>query len=216
MWKRSQHLTTALDLLTTLPDTRERAQQELTLHVTLGVPLQATRGFSSPEVKATYTRARELCQQVGETRQLFPVLIGLRTFHQVRGEFLTARELGEQLLGLAQREQDPALLLEAYWALGTTLFHLGEFGAAQAHLEQSLTLYDAQRHHSHVFLYSMEPGVFSLSLQPWSCGIWAIRTRRYRRARQRVPWPKSCLIPSAWPPPGFLLPCLTSSAGKDP
>ena len=93
-----------------MPETRERAQQELTLHVTLGAPLQATRGFSSPEVQATYTRARELCEQVGETRQLFPVLLGLRTFHQVRGEFLTARELGEQLLGLAQREHDPALL----------------------------------------------------------------------------------------------------------
>ena len=161
------HLTTALELLKTLPDTRERAQQELTLHLTLGVPLQATRSFSSPEVKATYTRARELCQQVGETRQLFPVLYGLRTFHHVRGEFLTARELGEQLLGLAQREQDPALLVEAYRALGSTLFHLGEFGAAQAHLEQGLTLYDAQRHHSHVFLYGMEPGVFGLSYAAW-------------------------------------------------
>src|SRR5947207_4994336 len=157
------HLTTALELLTTLPDTCERAQQELTLHVTLGVPLQATRGFSSPEVKATYTRARELCHQVGETRQLFPVLFGLRSFYYTRGEFLAARELGEQLLGLAQREHDPALLMEAYRALGSTLFPLGEFGAAQAHLAQSLTLYDAQRHHSQVFLYGgIEPGVFGL------------------------------------------------------
>src|SRR6185436_7479050 len=137
------HLTTALELLTTLPDTRERAHQELLLHLTLGMPLQATRSFASPEVKATYTRARELCQQLGETRQLFPVLYGLRMFHHVRGEFLTARELGEQFLGLAQREQDPISLMEAYWRQGGTLFYLGEFGAARAHLEQSLTLYDA-------------------------------------------------------------------------
>src|SRR5262249_22782632 len=115
-----------------------------------------------PEVRATYTRARELCQQVGETRQLFPVLLGLRTFHHVRGEFRTARELGEQLLGLAQKEQDPALLVLAYRALGSTLFNLGEFGAAQEHLAQGLTLYDAQRHHSHEFLYGIEPGVFGL------------------------------------------------------
>ena len=86
----------------------------------------------------------------------------------MRGEFLTARELGEQLLGLAQREQDPALLMEAYRALGSTLFHLGEFGAAQAHLEQGLTLYDSQRHHSHGFLYGTEPGVFGLSYA--ACG----------------------------------------------
>jgi len=37
----------------------------------------------------------ELCQQVGETRQLFPGLFGLRMFHQIGGEFLVARELGE-------------------------------------------------------------------------------------------------------------------------
>jgi predicted ATPase/class 3 adenylate cyclase len=162
------HLTTALELLATFPDSRKRAQQELLLHLTLGAPLQATKGFSSPEVKATYTRARELCQQVGETRQLFPVLFGLRTVHQVRGECLAARELGEQLLDLAQREHDPALLVEAYWALGNTFFHLGEFGAAQAHLAQCLTLYDAQRHSSHVFLYGgVEPGVFGLSYTAW-------------------------------------------------
>jgi DNA-binding winged helix-turn-helix (wHTH) protein/predicted ATPase len=147
------HLTTALELLNTLPDTRARAQQEITLQVALGVPLQATRGFASPEVKAVYTRARELCHQVGETRQLFPVLFGLRRFYDVRGEPIVARELAEQLLGLAQREHDPALLAEAHWALGSTFFNLGEFGAARTHLEQSLTLYEAQRHHSPEFFY---------------------------------------------------------------
>ena len=68
---------------------------------------------------------------------------------------------------MAQREQDPAFLVEAYRALGGTLCHLGEFGAAQAHLEQGLTLYDVQRHRSHVFLYSMEPGVTGLSYAAW-------------------------------------------------
>src|SRR4029434_755825 len=104
------------------------------LHITLGAPLQAIRGVSSPEVRATYTRARELCQQVGETHQLFPVLFGLRMFHQVQGEFLIARDLGEQLMSLARQEQDPALLAVAYRALGSTLSHLGEFSAAEAHL----------------------------------------------------------------------------------
>jgi predicted ATPase/class 3 adenylate cyclase len=161
------HLTTALELLTTLPDTRERVQQELALLLTLGAPLIATRGFSSLDVQATYLRARELCQQIGETRQLFPVLFGVQTSQQVRGEFVPARELGEQLLDLAQREHDPALLMQAYRALGSVLFHLGEFGAAQAHLAQSLALYDAQRHHSQVFLYGyggLELGATSLLL----------------------------------------------------
>src|SRR5262249_50000696 len=96
-------LTSALELLATLPDTHERTQHELRLHLTLGRPLLFIKGFSSPEVQATYTRARELCQQVGETLQLFSVLHGLRSFHQVRGELLAARELGKQLLALAPR-----------------------------------------------------------------------------------------------------------------
>src|SRR4029453_13135274 len=60
------HLTPALERLTTLPDTPGRAQKKLTLPHPLGAPLQVTRGFASPEVQASYTRARELCQQVGE------------------------------------------------------------------------------------------------------------------------------------------------------
>ena len=92
------HLTTALELLKTLPDTPERAQQELTLQIALGPALMATKGYAAPEVEKAYTRARELCQQVGETPQLFPVLWGLWAFYLVRAELQTARELGEQLL----------------------------------------------------------------------------------------------------------------------
>src|SRR5439155_16154226 len=66
------HLTTALALLGTLPDTPERAQQELALQITLGPAWMAAKGYATPEVEATYTRALTLCQQLGETIQLFP------------------------------------------------------------------------------------------------------------------------------------------------
>ena len=39
------HLTTALELLKTLPDTAARARQELTLHLSLGASLMATKGY---------------------------------------------------------------------------------------------------------------------------------------------------------------------------
>src|SRR5207249_1843544 len=67
------HLTTALDLLTTLPETRERSQQELAVQMTLGMALGATRGYATPEVERLYTRARALCERVGEPPQLFRV-----------------------------------------------------------------------------------------------------------------------------------------------
>jgi predicted ATPase len=146
------HLTTAIALLRTLPDAPERTQQELDLQLTLGPALIATKGQAAPEIEHVYARARELCQQVGETPQLFQVLWGLARFYLVKPELQTARELGEQLLRLAQRAQDPALLLEAHRSLGTTLFESGALVQAQAHLEQGIALYNPQQHRSHTVL----------------------------------------------------------------
>ena len=107
------HLTKGLEVLTTLPDSPERLQHELDMQITLGQTLAVTKGYAAPEVGHTYARARALCRQVEETPQLFPVLRGLWNFYLIRMELRTARELAEQLLSLAQRAQDPALLQQA-------------------------------------------------------------------------------------------------------
>jgi predicted ATPase len=138
------HLTKGLELLKALPDTPERAQQELTLQLTLGNPLMATKGQGVPEVEKVYTRARELCRQVGETPQLLPMLAGLRVFYLIRAELQTARELAEQSLRLAQSIQEP-VLGGCHIGLGETLFYLGEFVLAQEHFEQGIALYDPRR-----------------------------------------------------------------------
>ena len=108
------HFTKGLELIQTLPDTPERAQQELTLQLALGGPLVATKGYTTLETRAAFSRARELCQQVGETPQLFTALSGLGAFYLVRAEYQTARELAEQCLGLAQDSKTPTLLMAAH------------------------------------------------------------------------------------------------------
>jgi TOMM system kinase/cyclase fusion protein len=167
------HLTKALELLKSLLDTPERTQQELALQTTLGPVLIATKGWAAPKTGEVYTRARELCQQVGEPPQLFPALWGLYGFYVVRGEFHTARELAEQLLGLAESQQNTAFLVQAYFALGLTLLALGELSSARKYLEQGSTLYDPQQHSSHTFLYGHNPGMSCLSfgaLTLWHLG----------------------------------------------
>src|SRR3989442_1521952 len=165
------HLSTALELLQTLPDTPERAQQELSLHITLSVPLRVTKGFAAPEVERVYTRARELCQQVGETPQLFPVLWGLWELYFVRAEYRTAHELGEQLLTLAQRQQASTLLLQGHHAEWTVLLFLGELAAAREHTEQGSALYRRQEHRSHAFPYGgHDPGVCCLNIE--ALALW--------------------------------------------
>src|SRR5215831_19267806 len=113
------HVQHGLALLTVLPDTLQRIQHEFDLLITLGPALLATKGYAAPEVGQAYTRARELCQQVGETPEHFPVLWNLWLFYIARSEHQTAMELSEQCLQLAQRVQDTALLLGAHLALGT-------------------------------------------------------------------------------------------------
>ena len=156
-------LTTALELLQTLPDTPERAQRELALQIALAASLQATKGPAAPEVEHAYTRARALCQPGEETPQFFSVLRGLWVLHHVRAELQTARELGEQLLSMAERAQDPALLQEAHRALGGTLLWQGEFPLARVHLEQGCALYDLHQHRFLTFLHGgADPGVSCL------------------------------------------------------
>jgi predicted ATPase len=156
------HFTKGLDLLKALPDTPDRVQQELRLQVALGPQLGATKGFAAPDTEHAYARARDLCRQVGETPWLFPVLGGLCTFYQQRGQFRTACELAEQLLRLAQSTQDPVRFVWAHSALGASLYYLGELVSAQGHLEQSLAFYDPQQRLSYGFVY--DPKVICLSV----------------------------------------------------
>ena len=127
------HFTAGIELLTTLPTTPEHIQQALALHIALGAALQVTKGQAAPEVEYAYIQARALCQQVGETPQLVPVLLGLYRFYLVQSQFHTARELGETLLRLAQHANDPALTVLAHYVLGALWFWLGVLPAARQH-----------------------------------------------------------------------------------
>jgi predicted ATPase len=166
------HLTNGLKVLATLTDTPDRTEQELALQTALGPALIATKGYAALEVEQAYARARELCRQVGETPRLVPVLFGLRLFYQQRAEFHIARELEEQLFHLAQRVQDPGLLLVAYQALGATSYWLGELAQARADLEQGMALYDPQQHRSLTFGAIQHPGVTCLAFV--ARALWAL------------------------------------------
>jgi tetratricopeptide (TPR) repeat protein len=103
-----------------LPDGPERTQRELLLRSALGAPLMATIGYGASEAEENYSRARELCQQSGESAQLLPALMGLCTFYVMRADLRTARELAEQVLRVARSDQSSGLLIESNWITGQT------------------------------------------------------------------------------------------------
>jgi class 3 adenylate cyclase/predicted ATPase len=166
------HLNKGLEVLQTLPDTPERARQELNLRLALGQTLEVTKGPSTPEVGYAYARARELCQQMGDAPQLAAVLLGLAQFYRARGEHQTARELGEQLLTVAQRQHDPEGLAYAHSLLGNVLFYLGEFVPARAHLEQALAFPAAPQDTSFTSLFSGGVSLNALGTPVWV--LWVL------------------------------------------
>jgi class 3 adenylate cyclase/DNA-binding winged helix-turn-helix (wHTH) protein/predicted ATPase len=137
------HLTTGLELLHALPETPERAQHELALHLTVGPALIATKGYAAPEVASTYARARQLCTQVGDTQQLCLILRGLAAFYIGQAAVETVWDIGEHMLRLAQSLPHATYRLEAHSLLGSTSYYRGRLTLARTHLEHGIALFHA-------------------------------------------------------------------------
>ena len=178
-------VTKGLELLATLPESPARAQQELDLLLALGPAWRATKGSAAPEVGQTYARARALCAQVGETPHLFPTLLGLAFFYCNRGELSTALGLGDQLDRLAQHMADPTHRLEAHYALGLTLFSMGDYATARTHCEHGSASLDPTMLSVQALYQGQAPGVACRALAAhtlWCLGAPAQALRRSQEA----------------------------------
>lgn len=176
------HFTAALGLLTALPETPERAQQELTLTLALGPALAILRGDAAPEVEQLYRRAQTLCQQLGEGPESLLVLHGLWTGANARLQIRQARDLGEEYLAMARQRRDQVALVEAYRTLGTSLYYLGEFVSARDHFEQGIAHYHLQREHFRGVRRGEDPGVACLAFLVSTLGFLGYPEQAWRRA----------------------------------
>jgi class 3 adenylate cyclase/predicted ATPase len=154
----------SLGLVGTLPETRERNQQELGLRMAIGAPLAAARGWAYPEYERTYARARELASQIGESPELPRVLVGTAVAYYFKGDFATAAEVAQEALVAAERTGDAYDLLSAHYVVGATLFYPGNFSRALQHFEQSIQLYNPGEHASQVYTIGADMCVVSYEL----------------------------------------------------
>jgi predicted ATPase/DNA-binding winged helix-turn-helix (wHTH) protein len=157
-----------LALLTCCVDAPQHQQHELGLQLALGYVLLITRGFADREVEQAYRRARELCQHIADPHRLMQTLSGSYVVHQTRAEHQKTRELGAQLLQLAEHTQQARILLFAHEALGQNRYFLGEFAASREHCEQGIRL---SPYHKHTHF---DPGVICASqaaLTLWYLGF---------------------------------------------
>jgi predicted ATPase/class 3 adenylate cyclase len=135
-----------LELVPALPATPERQRLELELQSALGGALVASRGIAAPETGSAYARARVLCEQLGDSVTLIPVLSGQISHHFGRAEYALAQRTAEDLLRLAQSRGDTASELVGSRSMGLNLHLLGKFRAAAQSFERVLQLYAPNEH----------------------------------------------------------------------
>ena len=190
------YFTTALDLLTTLPHTPERAQWELSLQLRLAASLQVTKGPSAREVGNAYRRALELCHSSGDERQSFAALHGLWLLHHVQADLRGARDTAEQLLAMAEASQDSMLLLEARRTLGSTLLWQGEFARARVLLEQAVAQYKSDEPDSEEWLSSgVNRGVVCLCELARALWLLGYPDQGLLKSQAAVSWAREALDP---------------------
>jgi class 3 adenylate cyclase/predicted ATPase len=181
-------LNAALNLLKKLPDSPQLIQQELLLQLALGPALIAIQGYAAPEVERAYTRARELCEQLGDTPEMFLALHGLWLLYLVPGELRKANEIAEQLLRRAQGAHDQTLQIYAQLARGVTSYWMGDFITAREHLESATPLYDPERHRALIFRYGLDARIVCFTLAAWALWQLGYPDQAAKRGNEALTW----------------------------
>jgi len=186
-----EHCQKGLELLTRLPETRERQRQELALRMLLATAVTVTQGFMAEELLQNLTRARELCYLLTDDVSLVSVLVGLTLDFYARAD----HEATEQIMGearrLLERLQEPKLALQLHTVLGTSSMILGALRQALEHNARVLELYHPQWHQELALRFGLDPAVMAdviAGMSLWLAG-WPDQARTRvvhgcRRARE--------------------------------
>ena len=121
-----------LSLLEGLPETRERQQLELDIHVTLTAALMAGKGYGDPEAVAALERANRLVTETGAvgTPLHFFVLWGLWISNFNTGTIAAALEHATNFRTSAQSHPSSGPLLVGHRSLSHSLIYSGDYPAA--------------------------------------------------------------------------------------
>jgi class 3 adenylate cyclase/predicted ATPase len=177
-----------LDLLPGLPEGSDRQRHELELQSTLGHALVASKGPASPETGKAYLRARALCEELGDTRSLVPVLMGQFAHHLMCGALSAARQIADDVLLLGQSKNDAIARLAGHQAMGSCLHEVGDFAGAVRHYDSVLSLYDPEKHQAITSVAAYDPKSIAFALSALDLFIAGYPERASARIEEGVSW----------------------------
>jgi predicted ATPase/class 3 adenylate cyclase len=152
-----QLATDLLDMLSSSPDSPERAMQEITLRTGLARALMAVKGYT-PEVEWAYTQAVQLLQG-REPPQLFPALRSLASLYNFRGQFDKGSQIGREIIRLAEQQNDRSMLVDGYLVLGANSAFLNDLNAGLEHLDRAIAFFRSEALQPRPYRLGNHPGV---------------------------------------------------------
>jgi DNA-binding response OmpR family regulator/class 3 adenylate cyclase/predicted ATPase len=179
LMEATAQLSRAVAQIATLPDTAHSRRQQIKFQVALANAFMHTRGYASPDTRASFEQARsfiEHAEALGEPPDdpllLFAVIYGFWVGNFVAFNGDTLRELAAQCLALAERQGAAVPLMIGHRLMGTSLKCTGDVALSRAHYDQALALYDPAQHRPLATRFGQDIGVTVLSYRAWT--LWLL------------------------------------------
>jgi class 3 adenylate cyclase/tetratricopeptide (TPR) repeat protein len=168
------HLQRGADAVGRLPEGSQRDRRDLDFQFALGPCLIATQGPASGKAVATFVRARELCERLGDPPEYLQVMFWLVTASVVRGELPRAAEMIATLLRLAQAHGDRPALLNAMRGEAMIFLFMGRLADARKAIEGAVEAFNASDEADRLAARSagQDAGVADLALMSWA--LWLL------------------------------------------
>jgi class 3 adenylate cyclase/tetratricopeptide (TPR) repeat protein len=131
----------ALSVISTLPPSSDSDALELALQGSLAEILRITRGYSAPQTVVATTRARVLSEKNGDIAQRFAQSVGAWAAASSGGDYLTARQLADQVLELARADGSRVSLAHAHMIQMTSRYRAGDLVGAEDYFERGQDLF---------------------------------------------------------------------------
>ena len=175
-----------LSVLRGMPDGPERRQHELGLQMIRGLALRMMKGWASPEIEPVFARARELCDQLGDPPQLFPVLWAIALFHAIKGDLRQYRRRADELMTEAERTGNRSFLMAAHHLLGVCLEFSGDMAESSRILDRGRELHDPQQHRAYTATFGLDPGMIARAMSSRPLWVLGYPDRAEARARETL------------------------------
>src|SRR5262249_16733356 len=163
------HLERGIELTGRLPAGERTDRFELDLQLVLGPCLIAAHGPAANKAMATFTRARELCERLGQPPEYLQVIFWLATASVVRGELPQALEAIAGLPKAAEAHGNQPALLNGIRGQAMILMFMGRIVEARQALERAVKLFNASEEDDRIAARAagQDAGVSMLVFMAW-------------------------------------------------